>query len=127
MLGHEPDQFFGFVGVEVVQDDDEALPGVVLDKVADVVCEVLFAAGGADAGANDLAGGYFEASNEGLCPMALIFELAQMKPARAGGLVRVLTLQGLDSGLLVDADDVGSLSGELRSLPVEIGDLGAGA
>src|SRR5512134_420910 len=78
VLSHKPDQFFGFVGVEVVQDDHEALSGVMLDKVADVVCEVLFAAGGADAGANDLAGGHFEATNEGLCPMSLILKLAQM-------------------------------------------------
>jgi len=127
VLGHDPDQLFGLVGVEIIQNDHDGLVRVVLHEVADVVGEVLFGPRGANPGADHLAGGHLEPRDQGLGAVTLVLEFDAFELSRASGFGGVVTFQGLDPRLLVHADHVGALGDQLRGVEIEAGNLGARA
>ena len=104
MAGHEPDNSFGKVDVEIVTDDVPAgIERAGAQQPAEKARKILFGPGIADH-AFDLASGNIEGRNQGLSAVAAILELTPLDLARRHRQSRRDTLEGLDAGHLVDGD-----------------------
>ena len=96
---------------------------VRVDGSPDVGCEVFFRAGRADGGKDGLARRHAEVGDktEGSVTAVLKLDFLRLpRQHRQGGMD---TFDGLNAGLLVDADDVGALLVKTRRLCIGLADL----
>ena len=82
-FGDEVDQRGGFVGVELVEDEDPSGLGIGVDGRCDVGGEVGFGSSDADGRKNRLAGGDLEVGDEAQGAVTTILELDALGPAGA--------------------------------------------
>lgn len=102
-LGHQADQRFGLMRVELVGNEDPARLRIRLDGLFDVSDEVGFGAGGSNAGSHDLAGGHIQIGNQTHRAMPFIFKFLSLDVTRLHGQRRVETFQSLDASHLIGA------------------------
>ena len=114
-LGHQADQRFGLMRVELVGNEDPARLRIHLDGLFDVSDEVGFRAGGSNTGSHDLASGYIQIGDQTHRAMPFIFKFFSFDATRLHGQGRVETLQGLDAGHLIGAGHMRPRRGECRS------------
>ena len=97
------------MGVELVEDEDPTGVGIGVDGAADVRGEVLFGSSRPDGRQNRLACGDLEVGDEAERAVTAILELDALGSAGAWRQGGMEPFTGLDAGLLVGANDVGTL------------------
>jgi len=105
-LSDEAHQLFGCVGVELVDQEDIAIPRVGGDRLLNVGGEVCFSAGGTKGREDRFTGGDLEIGDQTERPVPDVRELAAFDFAGTHGESGGGTLQRLDSGHLIGAQDV---------------------
>lgn len=108
-LGYKLDQRDGLVGIELVEDEDPTGVGISVDGATDVRSEVLFRSRRPDGWQNRLACGDLEVGDEAQGAMTTKLELDALGSAGAWRQGGMEPFTGLDAGLLVGANDVGTL------------------
>jgi len=63
-LGHQADQRFGLMRVELIGNEDPARMWIGLNGLCDVSGKVGFRAGGSNIGSHNLAGGYIQIGDQ---------------------------------------------------------------
>ena len=108
--------------VEVIRDENPLSLRVCRDRLSDMIDKIFFRSGLAHGGANDLTGGHFQVGDQGLGPVADVLELTSFYLSRFHRLGRMLALQGLDAGHLVETHGVRALLMQLRGLVITLAD-----
>lgn len=110
------------MGVELVRDEDPVRALVAVHGPSDVVDEIFLVARGTYGRCEHLPGGNDEIRDQAERSVTLVLELDLLNLAGSCRLGWVYSLQCLNAGLLVGADDVGSTLGESRCLAIRLAD-----
>jgi len=116
---HEADQSFGFVRVELIHDEHPTGVRVSVDCPFDVSGKILLISGMINGGRDDTAGCHIEVGGKTLGTIADVFKFLTFRRSRCHGQGGMDSLQSLNAGLLVGADDMDPFFLEFRSLPVK--------
>ena len=119
-FNNEIDQTLRLVGVELVNNNDSFSSRVRGNGLDDVVNEVLLGAGGANGGGCDFACSHLEVNNQTLRSVSDVLKLLPFNFSgfhRFGGM---FTLQSLNAGFFIGADDTNAGLIQLGGLTVHI-------
>lgn len=120
---HEADQSFGFVRVELIHDEHPTGVRVSVDCPFDVSGKILLISGRANGGRDDTAGCHIEVGGKTLSTIPDVFKFLAFRRSRCHGQGGMGSLQSLNTGLLIGADDVDPFFLEFRSLLVDLTDV----
>jgi hypothetical protein len=102
-LGHQANQRFGLMGVELIGDEDPARLRIRLDGLFDVSDEVGFRARGSTAGSQDLSSGHIQIGDQTQRAMPFLFKFFSLDVTGLHRQRGVETFEGLDAGHLIGA------------------------
>jgi hypothetical protein len=118
-MGHEADQSFRFVRVELIQDEHPSRVRVSVDSPFHVSGKIPLISGRTNGGRDDTARCHIEVGGKTLGTIADVFKFLTFRRSRCHGQGGMDSLQSLNAGLLVGADDMDPFFLEFRSLPVK--------